>query len=101
MLQDVIDSVENGSKETYTKEDLLFILKNSGLEQKPEIKKESEFKTISCVVQIGKKKNIAFTFLAKDFDSIQNETLILKNDHREAKVTLDQIKEIVLQLNNL
>jgi len=101
-LQDVIDSIEAGIKQTYTKEDVLFILKESGLEEKPEVDKPTPYyKTISCVVQIGKKKNIVFTFLAKDFDSICDKVLILKNEHREAKIDLSQQREIIRQLNNL
>jgi len=100
-LQDVIDSIKAGEKMLYTKEDVVFILEESGLEEKPQPKKESAYATISCVVQIGKKKNIVFTFLAKDFDSIRDNVLILKNEHREAKIDLSQQREIIRQLNNL
>ncbi len=60
------------------------------------------FETITAIVTIGKsKKEVAYTFLKSDFIRIEDDQLILKNEHRTLKVDLEQIKNIVLQLNNL
>lgn len=58
------------------------------------------FETITTIVTIGKsKKEIAFTFLKSDFIRIEDDQLYLKNEDRSIKIVEDQIKSVIVQMN--
>ena len=58
--------------------------------------------TVLTVVNIGKsKKLIPYTFLVPDFLRIENDLLILKQDKRRLKISLFEIKELLIQINKL
>lgn len=58
------------------------------------------FETITTIVTIGKsKKEIAYTFLKSDFLRIEGDELFLKNEHRSLTIASDQIKSLIVQMN--
>lgn len=59
------------------------------------------YETITTIVTISKsKKEIAYTFLKSDFIRIEDDQLYLKNEDRNIKIVEDQIKNVILQMNN-
>ena len=58
--------------------------------------------TIQTIVKIGKSQiETAYIFKTIDFVRIENDYLILNSDKRLLKLSLDEIKSVLLQMNGL
>ena len=58
--------------------------------------------TIQTIVKIGKNKTeTAYIFKTIDFVRIENDLLILNSDKRQLKLSLNEIKSVLLQMNGL
>lgn len=58
--------------------------------------------TIQTIVKIGKSQTeTAYIFKTTDFVRIEGDYLILNSDKRRLKLSLDEIKSVLLQINGM
>ncbi|WP_445458447.1 hypothetical protein [Flavobacterium sp. HNIBRBA15423] len=67
-----------------------------------EEKSIEKVKTVTCHVEIGKsKKLVTISFTSDRFISVENNQLFLKEENRKLKITDEQIKNLLFQLNDI